>query len=282
MKTKWPMMSIVLMLVAACGGDTTATTTTPAPGSTHPAGEVGEISHRVLVDGIDEGGQPWTTGLVETRRDLDTLVPGADVDWDGEVVFRFTLAESSSCPFADMTRLEFSEPDLRLYPVVPLIGEPEICTDDAMPHTIVVAVTREDLPDGEFSIWVDGEEPLGGVSEGVTRFGAGELDEPGPSAIEPLNADGDLPVGEKRIARDVTTHCGLERIYREIIGEQWALAENGGGQLDYIPPEWRSAVDGEQIDLILERMEEEVLLVTAAGTDHSLRYTPAEEFVGCD
>lgn len=242
------------------------------------------MAHRVLIDGLAGGGQPWTTGLVETESSFHELVPGAVVrrDWESEVVFRFTLAESSTCPFDEMQDLEYSEPDLRLYPVVPLVGEPEVCTDDAMPHTMVVAVARDDLPDGDFSIWVDGEDPPGGVNDGVTRFAAGELDDPGSSDIAPLNAAGDLPVGETRIGHDVTTHCGLDRIYREIAGGEWALADNGSNQLDYVPPEWQPGVEGEQIDLIVERADEDLLVVTAVRTDLQLRYEPADEFLGCD
>lgn len=268
-----PVVMVLISSVACGNGDT---------GSTEPGDEVRQVAHRVLIDGLAGGGQPWTTGLVETESSLHELVPGAVVDWESEVVLRFTLAESSTCPFDEMQNLEYSEPDLRLYPVVPLVGEPEVCTDDAMPHTIVVAAARDDLPDGDFSIWVDGEDPPGGVNDGVTRFGAGELDDPGSSDIAPLNAAGDLPVGETRIAHDVTTHCGLDWIYREIAGGEWALADNGSNQPDYVPPEWQPVVDGEQIDLIVERAEEDLLLVTAVGTDLQLRYEPAEEFLGCD
>lgn len=269
------------LVIAACGGDT-STTITVDPTTTDPGSEVVAVPHRVLVDGIDGGGDPWTTGLVETRSDLEALVPGADVDWESEVVFRFTLAESGSCPFDEIQGLEYSRPNLRLYPLVALVGEPEVCTDDAHPHTIVVAVARRDLPDGEFSIWVDEGEPPSGVTRGATRFAAGELEEPGAASFEPLDAAGDLAVGETRIASDVTTHCGLDRIYQEIDGRQWQLADNGSGESDYVPPEWESAIDGEQIDLVLERTERDVLVVTAVGTDTGLTYTPMDGSVGCD
>lgn len=278
-------LAAALFLATACGGggaeNTTTTEAATDAESTIPMSETIEVPHRVLVDGLEGGGQPWTTGLVGTQTELETLVPGATVDRDREVVFRFTLAESSTCPFDQMQRLEYSAPDLRLYPVVPLQGNPEVCTDDAMPHTIVVAVDRGDLPDGAFSLWVSEENPPSGVIDGVTFFAAGELDDPGESGIEALNAAGDLPVGETRIAHDVSTHCGLDRIFRPIDGRQWVL-ENGSDELDYVPVEWRSVMQGEQIDLVMERTEQDTIVVTAVGTDVEYRYVPAPDTEGCD
>lgn len=290
MKMRLGLLMTAAFLISACGGDVAstttappaATTTVPLASTTLSPGEVRQVPHRLLADGIDGGGQPWTTAIVTTDEELGSLVPDATADWETEVVLRFTLAESGSCSFDEMRGLLYSAPYLRLYPEVPLVGEPDVCTDDADPHTIVVVVERADLPSGEFSLWVNGEEPPSGVVDGVTRVAAGELDRRDSGEVQALNADGDLPVGETRIAHDVTAHCGLDRIYRPIDGRQWVLADDVGDVIDYIPPAWEEALDGEQIDLLIERPEADRLLVTAVGTDAQLTYVPAPDTGGCD
>lgn len=98
----------------------------------------------------------------------------------------------------------------------------------------------------------------------------------------PLDSAGTLAVGETRVAHDVTAHCGLDTIFRPIDGRQWVLEEHDGDQIDYIPPAWESALDGEQVDLVIERVEADRLLITAVGTDAELVYVPATDEVGCD
>lgn len=271
---------VAVLAFSACGGGAGSTTTTAATSTTVPSGESSAIPHRLLADGLDGGGQPWTTAVVETEEELASLVPDAGVDWETEVVFRFTLAESGSCPFDEMQGVVFSAPSLRLYPEVPLVGQPDACTSDANPHTIVVAVSRDDLPKGGFSLWVNGEDPLSGVTDGVTHIAAGELHS--GNDLEALDAGGALAIGETRIAHDVTAHCGLDRIYRPIDGRQWVLADNGGGEIDYVPPAWEPVLDGEQIDLRIERPEADRLSITAVGTEAELTYVPAADEEGCD
>ncbi|HEX6197229.1 MAG TPA: hypothetical protein VFZ37_15050 [Jiangellaceae bacterium] len=272
----------VAVVVTACGDVSNDMTSTPSGSG---GGEVREIAARIVAEDIDAG-VPWTTSRLTSPRELELLAPDGAADWDNEVVFAFTLAESGSCPFGAVERVEYSEPDERLYPVVPLAEDSEACTDDANPHTVVVAITRDDLPEGAFSIWVDADEPPSGVTDGVTRFAAGELD-PGDQAageFEALGADGALAVGETRIAYDVTTHCGLNRIFRTIDGRQWVLNEGDASpeNMDYVPEQWRGVVTGQAIDLQLEHAEPDVLLVTALGTEHTLRYLPAADELGCD
>lgn len=273
----------VVVLVAACGatsGDTTTTT---------PAGvgdeEVREIPARVVAEDVSSG-EPWTTSRLTTPRELELLAPGGEADWDNEVVFAYTLAESGSCPFGAVERIEYSAPHQVLYPVVPLAEDFGACTDDANPHTVVIAISHDDLPEGGFSIWVDGDDPPPGVADGITFFAPGELD-PGDLAsgeFEALGADGELAVGETKIAYDVTTHCGLNRMFRDVDGRAWVLNDDDASpeNLDYVPEEWRGVVTGEAIDLQIERAEEDVLLVTAVGTEHTLRYEPTADEVGCD
>lgn len=282
MRSIWLGMTILVALVAACGETATDTTAPADEGS----GEPREIPARVIAEDISAG-EPWTTSRLTSPRELELLAPDGEADWDTEVVFAFTLAESSSCPFGTVDRVEYSEPDQRLYPVVPLAEDTDACTDDANPHTVVIAIAWDDLPEGEFSIWVDGDEPPSGVVDGETRFAADELGTgglPETGDIEALDEDGDLAVGETRVAHNVTTHCGLNRIFWTIDGREWVLDEDDASaeNMDYVPEEWRGVVTGEAIDLRIERAEEDVLLVTALGTDHTLRYEPAPNRLGCD
>lgn len=283
MRSRFLGMAATLgVLLVACGDEPTDTATTTSAGT--GGEEVREVPARIIAEDVGEG-EPWTTSRLATPRELELLAPDGTADWDNEVVFAFTLAESGSCPFGAVERVEFSEPDLRLYPVVPLAEDFDACTDDANPHTVVVAINHDDLPEGEFSIWVNGDEPPG-VVDGETRFAAGELD-PGDLAsdeFEALDSEGTLPVGETRIAHDVTTHCGLNRIFQPIAGRQWLLNEDDASaeNADYVPEEWRDVVTGQAIDLRIEHAEQDVLLVTAVGTEHTLQYLPAADDVGCD
>lgn len=273
-----PLIATAALVIAACGGDPSDTpSTTDSATTTEQSAEVTEVPHRVLVDGLDGGGRPWTTARVASDEELASLAPEASVDWETEVVFRFTLAESGSCPFDDMQGIVFDRSHLRMYPVVPLVGDPDVCTDDANPHTIVVAVAKTDLPEGQFFIFVNGDGPPSGVTEGVTRFAAGELTATNDD-LPPLDFSGKLDVGETRIAHNVSSHCGLDRIFRPIDGRQWVLEEN---EIDYIPPAWEPVLEGEQIDLIIERVEADRLMVAPVGTDAELAYIPAPDETAC-
>lgn len=159
----------VLFLFAACGEEPDGSSPPPPE-----AGEVSAIPYRLLGDDLAVG-DPWSTRVIESSDELAEVVDGSEMDWETEVVFMFTLAESSSCPFGPLEGLEFSPSDARLYPAVDLEGSPTACTDDANPHTIVVAVDQSELPHGEFSLWVENNDPPQGVADGVTRVGAGEF-----------------------------------------------------------------------------------------------------------
>lgn len=283
----------------ACGDDDSAnpsetpvSTSAPIATTTVPPtsgdAEATEVPHRVLADGLDVGA-PWTTRNVSSDGELEEIfrafpLESGQIDWQREVVFVFTLAESGSCPFGDLQGLRFSEPHLRLYPVVELAGDFEACTADANPHTVVVSVDRTDLPEGDFSLWVEAEDPPVGVRDGVTYVAAGELTAPPsePGEPAPLGSNGDLPVGAARVAHDVSTHCGLERIFWTIDGRQWVLADDEATGVDFVPPQWRDLVERERIHLVIEHPAPDLLRVTPVGSDHTELYAPAPDIQGCD
>lgn len=283
MRSTFALMVTVLGLltVTACGDD--AELVVGGQGSTDD--EVVSVPHRILADGVSTG-DPWTTSVAQSDADLERFAPDTDVDWDAEVAFVFTLTESSSNPFGRVEDVRFDRTTLRLYPVVPLLADYEEGTDDANPHTVVVAVRRADLPEGDFSLWVDGDAPPAGAVDGVTHMAVGELeatDTEGPEGRpEPLRSDGTIGVGQVRLAHDVTTHCGLQFLFLDIDGRQWTVAGDEDLRIDWIPEEWEPEVDGESIDLRIERVEADRLEVTAPGTGHTLTYVPSPEMVGCD
>lgn len=262
----------LIVLLAACG----------------VGSEVDSLPHRLLAEDISAG-EPWNTEVVESSDEVPTFLEESlvdwetEVDWGNEVLFVFTLAESSSCPLGHHQGIEFSQSDLRLYPVVEVEGSPSACTDDANPHTVAVAIQRDDLPSEEFSVWVEADEPPPGVVDGVTHMAAGELTSPQPSDpdVPRLDNEGTLKVGQTRLASSVTTHCGLDRIFRPIDDRQWMM-EDAPDQLDYVPDEWLPFVEGEQVDLLVERSAEDRLTVAPVGSDHSRIYVPADDRVGCD
>jgi hypothetical protein len=97
--------------------------------------------------------------------------------------------------------------------------------------------------------------------------------------FDTLNDNGDLAVGETRLAEEISTHCGLKVIYRSIAGSLWEV----DGELDgEIPDEWKDAVTDDAVDLVVELVAEGQLEATAAGSDHTVTYVPAVDPPLCD
>ena len=126
-------------------------------GSSTPTTSV-EIPHEVLVDGASVG-PVWSTSLANNVAELDELwaelAPGQpvpEVDMETNVVIHFGPAESGSCPFGPLGSVQFDTGSGYLFPEL-AAADPTVdaCTDDANPHTIVVAVVWDVMwtPDGE-------------------------------------------------------------------------------------------------------------------------------------
>ena len=255
--------------------DRISETVEPARSATR--GETESIPHRVLIDGMDDESQaPWSTAVL-TADDVWTIEPNAELDTDNEVFFGFWLAESGSCPFAPMAELRHDIEFGVIFPEVPLAGgENQDCTDDDNAHLIVVAVPREHLPPGALTLWVNGEEPW---AEGSTFIADGELTAMSSAVPYELLADpGELAVGETRFAAGVSTHCGLERIYRQVDGRQWILDPGSNG----VPAQWNDVIRGEAIDLVITRTAADQLEVVAFDTGEGATYVPASDLEGCD
>lgn len=286
---------VLVMLLSACGDgeviDTggaggpepdTSQSSATSESSDGSAAEFRSIPYRLLAEDLAVG-SPWSTARL-TSDELWSLAVDAEIDDENEVFFRFTLAESSSCPFGELTDLEFFAGDARLYPVVETTDDGGECSSDAKPHTIVVAVARENLPAGGFSLWVERDDPPAGVADGQTLFASGELREPPHEDGEypALGASGDLAVGETRIIYGASTHCGLDKLWVGVAGRQWEF-EGGPEGGDHVPDEWRPFARGQNIDLQVTRTEAELLTISALGSAHFERYVPlpVSEEAGC-
>lgn len=243
--------------------------------------ELRSVPHRVIVDGAPFGGV-YDTAVIADGDAVEGLINEGGlavdftVDFATEVVLVFDLAESGSqdpaCALPPLRDLVYDEPHQRIYPALADSGEPTPCEDDANPHRIVVAVERSALPEGPFSLWIDGGDPTC-CEEGVTFVAAGELTAPA-SQVPALDAEGTIGIGETRIAYGVSTHCGLETIIRPIDGRNWAATAP-------IPGEWGAVGDG-GIDLVIERVAADLLRVTAVGSETSVDYAPLPERVLCE
>lgn len=168
----------------------TATSTDPTTADDVPQSSVSdqahEVDHRVLVDGASTGGT-WVTALATNSNALTQLwaeiglpddVPV--VDFVESVVVYFGPAESGSCRSGPLSGVAYDAEVGRIYPVIDFEvptggGEERVCTDDANPHAIVVAIPRVDVPDDDFEVWVERNDPPACCAADATPVEAGEL-----------------------------------------------------------------------------------------------------------
>ncbi len=225
-------------------------------------------------------GTAFTTRQL-TAADLRTLAPDAEVDVDNEVFLEFSIAESSSCPNGPLDRIEYNPDTARLYPVLEPLERDGGCTDDDNPHVIIVAIARLDLPAAAFTATTGPNDNEGGLDGGYASFQPGELRAPDAEALEHpvLTETSPLEVGETGVILDFSDHCGFDRLWYPVAGRQWLLTDESAAS--GVPPSWVDATRGESIDLVVERVAEDRLVVTARGTTDSLDYRPADDEEGC-
>lgn len=243
-----------------------------------PTANVVTIPHRLLAEDLAYG-SPYTTARL-TADQVWEVAPAAEVDVDNEVFLEFIVAESGTCPNGPLDRIDFNPDTARLYPVL----EPrdyEACTDDDNPHVIIVAITRRDLPPEAFTATTGPGDNSGGLDDGYASFEPGELRAPAPEMLDypVLRESSSLAVGETGIILDVSTHCGFDRLFHPVDGHQWLLTDESAAS--GVPSSWDDVTRGESIDLVVERIADDLLVVTARGTDDSLVYRPADDDAGC-
>lgn len=258
----------------------------PPEGPQLPGGD----TWRLLAD-QDEVGPPYRTGVAADPEGYAALWAAiglegepAAVDFQTEVVVWFGAVHGSSCPRLRLDDVVVDQERALLYPEITRF-ELGACTMDAIGHAYLVAVPREVLPHGPFTIQLQAEEPPPGAIEEKTIVDA-DLSVPG-STVSPDDLHTAAPVFEEHprvepggfIEPGVTwfyrlnVHCGIEWL-GELNNVSWRTDASSD---DAVPPEWEDAVelDG-TIDLeIIMSVEPPRIEATAAG--HTITYRPSAE-----
>lgn len=272
--------------IRTCGADGEINRTTP--GGSY--GELLALPSVVLIDGADVG-DIYTTSLAADSADfaamwqeLGLIGQAPDVDFETQVVFYFGAVESRGCPLGAVVGLMYSAGEEKIFPDIPVVV-PEGstgCNADANRHAVLVAVARDDLPSGMFSLWISADDPPGCCADGVTFVAAGEHTAPREASFPPLGSDGYLEVGNPRIAYQVSTHCGVEWLLVKINGEWWRaldLHETDAAGIDPVPSAWGDS--GASIDLVLTLVDDTTLRAGALGTNVTVTYAADTGFVPC-
>ena len=237
--------------------------------------------------GHEEGaGEAYRTGLATTDDQLAALwsesgLGGAapEVDWEREVVAWFGAVYGSSCPIR-LDGVAVTGDVLHPETVVPGAGPMMACTDDANPHSYVVAVERSLLPEGPFRLQLGPEDPPGGVPQERTVVDVG-LSEPGATAADdeihlddaliggppapPLVADGHegpIPNGARYVWHPRPGCTGV--VVGPLDGTLWRLADG--------EHPWEE-VDGQE--LTIHGVDDDVLVISSPGMDYL--FVPAED-----
>lgn len=119
----------------------------------------------------DEVGETYRTGIAwdeESFSDLIAAIPGLDVelpvvDFETEVVIWFGAVHGSSCPNLRLDDVVVT--GSRVHAEIVETSNQMACTDDAIPHTYLVALDRTRLPEPPFHIQLGPEDPPAGVPE---------------------------------------------------------------------------------------------------------------------
>lgn len=266
----------------------------PAAGPQVPEGD----GWRLLAD--EQGvGQPYRTGIASdpaSYRQLWAVVglPGDPpaVDFESEVVIWFGAVYGSSCPDLRLDDVVVDRDRELVYAEIVMVDPPSACTADANPRAYVVAVNRSKLPSGPFAIQLGADDPPAGASEERTLVDT-DLSQPGsvagpgevhgdPSLPEPfVNESGAIVEPGFPAPYRLSVHCGIE--WLGYVNDIAWRTDVPGDAVDFVPPEWQSAVRGESIDLsiLLSTDPEPVIEATANG--HTIVYrATAEDPPGCD
>lgn len=208
---------------------------------------------RLLLDEMGVGltyrtGVAWdTVSLVDLFAQIGMDPVDVEVDFEDEVVIWFGAVYGSSCP--DL-RLDDVEVDGSIvYPMIVNTSNSFVCTDDAIPHTYLVAFNRDLLPEPPFMIQLGEQEPPDGVPEERTLATA-DLRVPGSEA-----APGDVGSDPKLFDRrprpeqsgtviesgypwtyEIDLSCGMESL-GEVNSYDWEASSP-------LPETWLAATEG--------------------------------------
>lgn len=246
---------------------------------------------------------PFSTGVATTpeqvRRELGAAGVGTadvEIDLDQEVLVWFGAPFGSSC---DDLRFDGvvvgGEPDdPRLYAEVVDTSGAMACTSDlAGGWAFVVAVDRDLLPSGPFTVQLDASGPPAGAPEEATFVDA-DLSTPGATASDDqLGPRVPDPKATMLRSGDVVepgfpgqyvmyVHCGVGAL-GELNNVFWVSQDEDLWAGD-VPEPWRELVDEDQevvVEVLLETGDPPTVTATANG--HSVAYVVGDPAAhGCD
>jgi hypothetical protein len=266
----------------------------PAPGPQQPGGS----GWRLLAD--EQGvGQPYRTGIASDPASYRQLwaevgLPGDPpaVDLQSEVAIWFGAVYGSSCPNLRLDDVVVDLDRALVHAEIVLVDPPSVCTDDANPRAYVVALNRSKLPPGPFAIQLGADDPPAGAPEERTLVDV-NLSQPGAVAgPEDVHGDPSLPepfVNESGAIIEpgfpapyrLNVQCGIEWLgYVNDIAWRTDVPRDA---VDFVPPEWLSAVRDESIDLSILLNVDPEPAIEATANGHTVTYRPtAEDLPPCD
>jgi hypothetical protein len=212
------------------------------------------------------------------------------VDFETEVAIWFGAVYGSSCPNLRLDDVVVDEDRALIHAEIVDLDAGMACTADANPRAYVVAVERSRLPEGPFAIQLRADDPPSGVPEERTLVGV-DLSQPGsvagpddigpdPALMEPdefvVEPGGFVETGFPFPYR-FSVHCGIEWL-GNLNGVEWHTDVPDGGT-DFIPEEWRDAVNPATEELTVEILLSEGPDPTVEATlnGHTVVYAPATE-----
>lgn len=267
----------------------------PAPGP-QPQQDEG---WRLLAD--EQGaGHPYRTGIATDQASYERLWTDIGLsgeppplDFEAEVVIWFGAVFGSGCENLRLDDVVVDRERALVYAEIVLVDFPAACNDDANPCAYVVALERVRMPAGPFAIQLGADDPPAGAPEertlvdvDLSRPGAvaapGDV-HPDPSLPEPfvLESGEFLEPGFEYPYR-LFVRCGIGWLGR--FNDVGWRTEIPDGFLDFIPPEWQTAVDARQtIELSIILRTDPGPEITASANGHTVAYRPTtEEPPGCE
>ncbi|WP_139177828.1 hypothetical protein [Ruania alba] len=231
------------------------------PADIVPAGDQPTEGEGWRLLGDEHTGEVYRTGVATTLAQYEQLWDRAgmsgerpEVSFTDEIVVWFGAMYGSSCPIR-LDGVAVTDGVLHGQIVVP--GSPGACTDDANPHSYLVAVERAMLPAGPFHVQLSADHPPAGVPEERTVVDVG-LREPGSTATDDqLGTDENLidaadepqPAGPGGVIEpgypwpyrlELGTACGISRL-GPLNGVTWVTDTRD------LPAAWEAAREGETV-----------------------------------
>lgn len=248
---------------------------------------------RLLADARGVG-QAYRTGIATDPASYERLWadigltgdPPA-VDFQSQVVVWFGAVYGSGCENLRLDDVVVDQARALVHAEIVLADSPAGCAGDANPYAYVVALERARLPSGPFAIQLGVDGPPRGAPEERTLVdvdlsrpgavaGPGDV-HPDPSLPEPIVNESGVTIEPGFPAPyRLRIHCGIE--WLGYVNEIAWRTDVPADALDFIPPEWQTAVDTSEtieLSIILQTDPEPVIMATASG--HTVTYRPTTE-----